>query len=168
MPTEDSTTAETKTEIAIFAAGCFWGVEETFRVLSGILSTEVGYTGGHTEFPTYDTVCNGDTGHAEALKIIFDPVKISYAELLKVFFANHNPTMKDQQGPYFGSQYRSAIFCTTPEQEKIAKLAREKEDASGIWKYPVVTDIATATTFYSAEAYHQKYLQKRGLGSCHI
>lgn len=156
------------TETAIIAAGCFWGVEETFRVLPSVISTEVGYTGGHTEAPTYEAVCNGDTGHAEALKIIFDPSKISYAELLKVFFANHNPTTKDQQGPDFGSQYRSAIFFTTPEQEKIAKQVRDHEDASGIWKHPVVTEIAPATTFTSAESYHQKYLQKRGLGSCHL
>lgn len=157
-----------KTEVAILAAGCFWGVEETFRVLPGVVSTEVGYTGGHTENPIYETVCTDQTGHAEALKIVFDPTKISYAELLKVFFANHNPTTKNQQGPDFGSQYRSAIFCTTPEQEKIAHDAILKEDASGIWKHPVVTEITKATTFYSAEAYHQKYLQKRGLGSCHI
>ncbi len=156
------------TDTAIFAAGCFWGVEETFRILPGVLSTEVGYIGGHTEFPTYETVCNGDTGHAEAIKIIFDPSQISYAELLKIFFANHNPTTKDQQGPDFGSQYRSAIFCTTPEQEKIAKAAKEKEDASGTWNHPVVTEISPAGPFTSAETYHQKYLQKRGMGSCHI
>lgn len=143
-------------------------MEETFRVLPGVISTEVGYTGGHTEFPTYETVCSGDTGHAEALKIVFDPEKISYEALMKIFFANHNPTTKDQQGPDFGSQYRSVIFFTTPEQEKQAKAAKEKEDASGTWKHPVVTEITAATKFYPAETYHQKYLQKRGLSNCHI
>ncbi len=157
-----------QTETAIIAAGCFWGVEETFRVLPGVISTEVGYTGGDTEFPTYETVCSGVGGHAEALRIVFDPEKISFAELIKVFFANHNPTTKDQQGPDFGSQYRSAIFFTTPKQEKEAIEAKKKEDTSGKWKHPVVTEIMPATTFYPAEAYHQKYLQKRGLGSCHI
>jgi len=160
--------APTKTETAILAAGCFWGVEETFRVLSGAISTEVGYTGGHAENPIYETVCADQTGHAEALKIIFDPTKIAYTELLKVFFANHNPTTKNQQGPDFGSQYRSAIFFTTAEQERQAKVAIEKEGSSGTWKHPVVTEVTAATTFYSAEAYHQKYLQKRGLSHCHI
>ncbi len=156
------------TETAIFAAGCFWGVEEIFRIIPGVLSTEVGYIGGHTEFPTYETVCTDQTGHAEAINIIFDSTKISFAELLKIFFANHHPTTKNQQGPDFGSQYRSAIFCTTPEQEKIAKAFVRDEDSSGRWKHPVVTEIVQATTFYPAEAYHQKYLQKRGLGSCHL
>lgn len=157
-----------KTETAILAAGCFWGVEEIFRALPGVLSTEVGYTGGHTEFPTYETVCTDTTGHAEALKIIFDPKKISFSEILKIFFANHNPTTKNQQGPDFGSQYRSAIFFTTADQEKEAMTVKENEEKSGTWKHPVVTEITKATTFYPAEAYHQKYLQKRGLGSCHI
>ncbi len=159
--------AVSKPETAIVAAGCFWAIEETFRVLPGIISTEVGYTGGHTEFPTYETVCTGDTGHAEALKIVFDPAKISYADVLKVFFANHNPTTKNQQGPDFGSQYRSAIFFTTPHQEKEANTLKEKADASGTWKHPVVTQIVPAATFFTAEDYHQKYLMKRGLGGCH-
>jgi peptide-methionine (S)-S-oxide reductase len=156
------------TETALFAAGCFWGVEEMFRQMEGVISTEVGYTGGHTENPTYETVCSDQTGHAEALKIVFDPAKISYEKLLAVFFENHNPTTKDQQGPDFGLQYRSAIFFTTPVQEKIAKSAKEKQDTSGMWKYPVVTEITAASMFYPAEDYHQKYLMKRGLGSCHI
>ncbi|MBP7114257.1 MAG: peptide-methionine (S)-S-oxide reductase MsrA [Candidatus Peribacteraceae bacterium] len=156
------------TDTAIFAAGCFWGVEETFRVLPGVISTEVGYTGGHTENPTYEAVCTDTTGHAEALKIVFDPAIISYAELLRVFFANHNPTTKNQQGPDFGSQYRSAIFTIGEGQKNIAEAVKEKEEKSGIWKHPLVTEITEATQFTSAETYHQKYLQKRGLGSCHI
>jgi peptide-methionine (S)-S-oxide reductase len=156
-----------KTETAVFAAGCFWGVEETFRVLPGVLSTEVGYTGGHTENPTYEAVCTDETGHAEALRIVFDPAQISYEHLLKIFFENHNPTTKDQQGPDFGSQYRSAIFFTTPKQQSKAQTMKETVGASGQWKYPIVTEITPAGTFWPAEAYHQKYLQKRGLGSCH-
>lgn len=156
------------TETAIFAAGCFWGVEETFRELPGVISTEVGYTGGHTEHPTYEQVCSDLTGHAEALKIVFDPQIVSYEKLLDVFFRNHNPTTVNQQGPDFGSQYRSAIFSTTPAQQKAAEAAKEKEGTSGTWKRPVVTEITKATAFYSAEDYHQKYLMKRGLGSCHI
>lgn len=156
------------TEVAVVAAGCFWGVEETFRVLPGVVSTEVGYTGGHTEHPTYETVCTDTTGHAEALKIGFDPAIISYAELLKVFFANHNPTTKNRQGPDVGSQYRSAIFTVGEEQKRVAEAVKEEVEKSGVWKHQVVTEITPATQFYSAEAYHQKYLQKRGLGGCHV
>lgn len=155
-------------ETAIFAAGCFWGVEETFRQIPGVISTEVGYTGGTTEVPSYEQVCSGQTGHAEALKIIFDPSKVSYEELLKVFYENHNPTTLNYQGPDFGSQYRSGIFTTTPEQKILAEKAKAAEEASGKWKKPVVTEITEATPFYPAEDYHQKYLMKRGLGSCHI
>jgi peptide-methionine (S)-S-oxide reductase len=163
------TNAAPITETAIFAAGCFWGVEETFRVLPGVISTEVGYTGGHTEFPTYETVCTDTTGHAEALKIVFDPTKISFEELAKVFFANHNPTTKNQQGPDFGSQYRSAIFFVSPEQEKIAKAVTDAQGKLGKWGgRPIVTQIVPAAPFYSGEDYHQKYLMKRGLSNCHL
>jgi peptide-methionine (S)-S-oxide reductase len=154
---------------AIFAAGCFWGVEETFRQLPGVLSTEVGYTGGHTEHPTYEAVCTDQTGHAEAVKIEFDPTQITYQTLLQVFFDNHNPTTRNQQGPDFGSQYRSAIFYSSPAQKKAAEAAVEAAGKSGNWGgRPVVTQIVPAGEFTRAEDYHQKYLMKRGLGSCHL
>ena len=156
------------TETAIFAAGCFWGVEETFRTTPGVTATEVGYTGGATENPSYEQVCTDGTGHAEAVKVVFDPSKVSYEALLKIFYDNHNPTCLNYQGPDFGSQYRSAIFFTTLEQQKLAEKAKAVERASGKWIKPVVTDIVPAVAFYPAEDYHQKYLMKRGLGSCHI
>jgi len=153
---------------AIFAAGCFWGVEETFRQLPGVISTEVGYTGGALENPTYEIVCSDTTGHAEAVKVEYDPSKISYEDLLNVFWENHNPTTPNQQGPDFGSQYRSVIFFQDEEQQKLAKQSLEDLEKSGKWKRPIVTQIIPATTFYSAEDYHQKYLMKRGLDNCHI
>ena len=155
-------------QTATFAAGCFWGVEETFRKLGGVLSTRVGYTGGATENPRYEEVCTDGTGHAEAVEITFDPGKISYGELLTVFWENHNPTTKDRQGPDVGSQYRSAIFFHSPEQEETAAASKEALDRSGKFRSPVVTQIVPAAPFYPAEDYHQKYLMKRGLGSCHL
>lgn len=155
-------------EIAIFAAGCFWGVEEVFRSLHGVIETSVGYTGGETNEPSYEQVCSGGTGHAEAVKIIFNPQKISYEMLLKVFFENHNPTCLNYQGPDFGSQYRSVIFYTTLAQKVLAENFKSLEQSSGKWNKPVVTEIIEAKDFFSAEDYHQKYLMKRGLGSCHI
>ncbi len=153
---------------ATFAAGCFWGVEETFRKMDGVVSTSVGYTGGAMENPTYEDVCYRGTGHAEAVDIQFDPAKISYEKLLETFWDNHNPTTKDRQGPDVGSQYRSAVFFHSPEQQKAAEAVKAKIEASGRWKQPVVTQIVPAQTYYPAEDYHQKYLMKRGLGSCHI
>ncbi|HRH94239.1 MAG TPA: peptide-methionine (S)-S-oxide reductase MsrA [Candidatus Peribacteria bacterium] len=158
----------TSTQTAIFAAGCFWGVEELFRKLDGVMETSVGYTGGMTEAPTYEDVCSSATGHAEAVKITYDPAKISYDKLLETFFDNHNPTTPNQQGPDFGSQYRSAVFYESDEQRAAAERCKEKVEKSGRWKKPVVTQIVPAQTFYPAEDYHQKYLMKRGLGSCHI
>lgn len=164
-----SSAKKVHTETAIFAAGCFWGVEETFRQLPGVIGTEVGYTGGHVENPTYEQVCTDQTGHAEAVKITFDPAVIAYGKLLDVFFANHNPTCLNYQGPDFGSQYRSAIFYDSPVHKAIAEETVERERRSGKWGgRPVVTQIVPAVPFYSAEDYHQKYLMKRGLGSCHI
>lgn len=160
--------ASPKTETAIFAAGCFWGVEETFRTTPGVVGTEVGYTGGSIENPTYEQVCNDGTGHAEAVKVDYDPTKVSYEALLKIFYENHNPTCLNYQGPDFGSQYRSAVFFTTPGQQKLAEAAKAAEQKSGKWNKPVVTEIVPAGEFYPAEDYHQKYLFKRGLGSCHI
>ena len=153
---------------ATFAAGCFWGVEATFRQLPGVISTRVGYTGGAMPNPTYQDVCNDDTGHAEAVEVEYDPAKVSYEQLLKVFWENHDPTQLNRQGPDWGSQYRSAIFFHSPEQEAAAKLSKESLDKSGQYRKPVVTQIVPATTFYPAEDYHQQYLEKRGLATCHI
>lgn len=153
---------------ATFAAGCFWGVEATFRQLSGVTNTRVGYTGGNFNNPTYKDVCTDRTGHAEAVEVQFDPAKISYDQLLNVFWENHDPTQMNRQGPDFGTQYRSAIFFHSPEQEKEAKASKEKLDKSGTFSKPIVTQIVPEATFYEAEDYHQQYLEKRGLASCHI
>ncbi len=149
---------------ATFAAGCFWGVQDYFDKLDGVSSTEVGYTGGRTKNPTYEEVCQGDTGHAEAVQIIFDPGKISYETLLDHFWKMHNPTTKDRQGPDAGEQYRSAIFCHSDEQKKQALASKEKmnkEKFSG----KITTEIAQAKEFFRAEEYHQHYHEKKG-GSC--
>src|SRR5881296_1397389 len=153
---------------ATFAAGCFWGVEATFRALPGVTSTRVGYTGGNFANPTYKDVCTDGTGHAEAVEVDFDPAKISYERLLDVFWENHDPTQVNRQGPDFGTQYRSAIFFHSPEQEAAAKQSRAALEASGKLKRPIATEITPASTFYRAEEYHQKYLQKRGVASCHF
>jgi methionine-S-sulfoxide reductase len=155
------------TETATFAAGCFWGVEDSFRKIKGVLDVEVGYTGGHTADPTYKQVCTGATGHAEAAKIIFDPDIVSYDELVKDFFKLHDPTTPNRQGPDVGSQYRSAIFYHTAEQQKIAELIKEKTDHSGKYGHPVVTEVVPAGPFYRAEEYHQRYFEKNGGGVCH-
>jgi peptide-methionine (S)-S-oxide reductase len=157
-----------KTEIATFAAGCFWGVEELFRAMPGVVRTRVGYTGGTTDAPTYEIVCTDQTGHAEAVEVTYDPSKVSYAALLQVFWDNHNPTTPNQQGPDYGSQYRSAIFYHSPSQRESAETSKVGVERSGRWKKPIVTQIVPAQRFYEAEAYHQQYLLKRGLGSCHI
>jgi peptide-methionine (S)-S-oxide reductase len=154
--------------LATFAAGCFWGVEASFRQLPGVLSTRVGYIGGHTKNPTYKDVCTDGTGHAEAVEVQYDPAKISYQELLNVFWENHDPTTLNRQGPDWGSQYRSAIFFHTPEQEQLANVSKENLDKSGRFRNKIVTQIVPATDFYEAEDYHQQYLEKRGLASCHI
>lgn len=151
---------------ATFAAGCFWGVEETFRAVPGVKDVVVGYTGGSYENPTYHDVCGGRTGHAEAVQVTFDPREVAYDDLLQVFWANHNPTTKNRQGWDFGHQYRSAIFFHTPEQQVAAERSRGELHRSGRWKKPVVTEIAPASTFYPAEEYHQQYLAKRGLSHC--
>ena len=153
---------------ATFAAGCFWGVEATFRQLSGVISTRVGYTGGHFANPTYKDVCTDGTGHAEAVEVEYDPAKLSYDKLLDVFWENHDPTQLNRQGPDWGTQYRSAIFFHTPEQETAAKASKEKLEKSRRYSKPIVTQIVPAVTFYPAEDYHQQYLEKRGLATCHI
>jgi peptide-methionine (S)-S-oxide reductase len=153
---------------AIFAAGCFWGVEATFRQLPGVISTRVGYTGGQTSDPTYKEVCTDRTGHAEAVEVTYDPAKLAYENLLDVFWENHDPTQVNRQGPDFGSQYRTAIFFTTPEQETAARASKEALEKSHRLSKPIATQIVPAVTFYEAEDYHQQYLEKKGLASCHI
>jgi peptide-methionine (S)-S-oxide reductase len=153
---------------ATFAAGCFWGVEATFRQLEGVTSTRVGYTNGHFDKPTYEDVCTDRTGHAEAVEVDFDPARISYDKLLEVFWDNHDPTQLNRQGADWGTQYRSAIFFHSPEQETAAKASKDTLEKSRRYSKPIVTQIAPATTFYEAEDYHQQYLEKRGLATCHI
>ena len=155
-------------EKATFGAGCFWGVEAAFRQVAGVLSTSVGYMGGTLKNPTYQDVCTDRTGHAEVVEVEYDPFKVSYDELLKVFWANHDPTTLNRQGPDLGTQYRSVIFFHTPQQEAAAKAAKERLQASGKYKRPVVTEIVPAADFWRAEDYHQQYLEKRGLAHCRI
>jgi peptide-methionine (S)-S-oxide reductase len=151
------------TEKATFAAGCFWGVEATFQRVKGVISTQVGYTGGHRANPTYREVCTGLTGHAEALEIIFDPAQVSYEQLLDIFWNEHDPTTLNRQGPDVGTQYRSAIFYHTPEQEAAARASKEKLQASDRYSRPIVTEIIPASEFYRAEEYHQQYFEKQGV-----
>ncbi len=155
-------------ETVTLAGGCFWGMEELFRQLPGVVDTEVGYTGGHLAQPGYRDVCTGETGHAEALQVKFDPGVLAFAELLKFFFRIHDPTTPNQQGNDRGSQYRSAIFCHSPEQLKVAQEVKDLVEASGQWPRPLVTEIVMAGPFYPAEPEHQDYLQKYPEGySCH-
>jgi peptide-methionine (S)-S-oxide reductase len=153
---------------ATFAAGCFWGVEDAFRQVKGVTSTAVGYIGGRTKDPNYKQVCSDGTGHAEAVEVEFDPSKVSYPELLAVFFQSHDPTQLNRQGPDYGSQYRSAIFYHDAAQEVAAQEAKAALEKSGIFKKPIVTQIAPAPEFYRAEDYHQQYFEKQGIRSCHI
>ena len=155
-------------EKATFGAGCFWGVEAAFRRLAGVKSTQVGYAGGKFDHPTYEQVCTDRTGHAEVVEVTFDPAVISYPDLLEVFWNNHNPTTLNRQGPDIGTQYRSAIFFHSPEQEAEAKASKEQLEKSHRFSKPVVTQIVPAETFFEAEDYHQQYLEKKGLASCHI
>jgi peptide methionine sulfoxide reductase msrA/msrB len=157
------------TETALLAGGCFWGMEEILRKIPGVIETEVGYTGGQSPHPTYEDVHTGETGHAESVRIVFDPSKLSYADLLeKWFFRMHDPTTADRQGNDVGSQYRSAIFVTSPEQRKTAEEVKARVARSGRWKRPIVTEIVDAGPFTRAEEYHQKYLEKHPGGyTCH-
>ena len=152
-------------EKATFAAGCFWGVEDVFLALPGVVSTRVGYTGGSTEHPGYHDVCSGMTGHAEAVEVTFDPSVTSYERLLEVFWECHDPTQFNRQGPDHGTQYRSAVFCHSDTQRLAAEQSLERLDRSGRLRQRVVTEITPASTFWEAEAYHQKYHQKNG-GGC--
>jgi peptide-methionine (S)-S-oxide reductase len=155
-------------EIATFGAGCFWGIEAAFRRVPGVLDAAVGYSGGRTENPTYQDVCTDTTGHAEVVQVTFDPEKLSYDQLLNVFWTIHDPTQVNRQGPDYGKQYRTAIFFHSPEQEAAAKKSKLALEASGKLRRPVATEITPAGTFWRAEEYHQRYLEKRGAASCHI
>lgn len=156
------------TEKATFGAGCFWGVEATFRAVPGVTNATSGYAGGKTENPSYEDVCSHATGHAEVVQVEFDPAVVSYDRLLEVFWANHNPTTLNRQGPDVGDQYRSVIFYHSPEQQRAAEESKARLDAEGRFKRPIVTFIQPAPTFYPAEDYHQRYLEKRGLSHCAI
>ncbi len=156
------------TQKATFGAGCFWGVETAFRQIPGVIATAVGYEGGTLDNPSYEDVCSSTTGHAEVVEVEFDPAEVGYNALLDVFWNNHDPTTLNRQGPDVGTQYRSAIFYNDGEQKELAERSKELISQSGRFKRPVVTEIVPATTFYRAEDYHQQYLEKRGLASCHI
>lgn len=153
-------------EKATFGAGCFWGVEATFREIPGVVDAAAGYEGGTMDNPTYQDVCTDETGHAEVVEVMFDPAKVSYQTLVEHFWKMHNPTTLNRQGPDSGTQYRSVVFTHSPEQERIA--AESKARAQANFKSPIVTEIVPAKTFYRAEEYHQQYLAKRGLRHCHI
>jgi peptide-methionine (S)-S-oxide reductase len=154
--------------IATFGAGCFWGVEAEFRRVQGVKATAVGYAGGDLENPTYKDVCSDTTGHAEVVQVEYDPEAVSYDDLLNVFWENHDPTTLNRQGPDIGTQYRSVVFFHTPEQEEAARASKERLEKSGRFRRPIVTQIEPASEFWRAEEYHQQYLEKRGLASCHI
>lgn len=152
---------------ATFAAGCFWGVEEAFRNIDGVMATKVGYTGGAISNPTYEEVCADKTGHAEAVEVTFDPSRVSYEQLLEAFWAMHDPTTLNRQGPDRGSQYRSAIFTHDEEQQASAIESRKIQGQSGKYSDKIVTEIVPVLDFYPAEEYHQRYLEKRGGKICH-
>src|SRR3954452_5346916 len=156
------------TEKAMFGAGCFWGVETTFRNVKGVTDAAVGYAGGTMENPTYEDVCSSRTGHAEVVQGEFDPAIVTYRQLLDVFWANHNPTTLNRQGPDVGTQYRSVIFYYSPEQRAEAEASRAELENSGRFRQPIVTQIEPAPAFYRAEEYHQRYLEKRGQAHCAI
>jgi peptide-methionine (S)-S-oxide reductase len=155
-------------EKATFGAGCFWGVEATFRQVKGVTSTAVGYMGGALKNPTYQDVCTDRTGHAEVVQVDYDPSAVPYKKLLEVFWKNHDPTTLNRQGPDVGTQYRSAIFFHSPEQETAARASKEELEKAGVYSRPIVTEIVPATDFWRAEEYHQQYLEKRGLSHCSI
>jgi peptide-methionine (S)-S-oxide reductase len=153
---------------ATFGAGCFWGVEEEFRKVKGVKDTAVGYAGGGVPNPTYKDVCTDRTGHAEVVEVDYDPAEVSYEALLDVFWNGHDPTQLNRQGPDVGTQYRSVVFFHSPEQEAAARASKARLEESGRFRRPIATVIEPAPTFWRAEDYHQRYLEKRGLGSCHV
>jgi peptide-methionine (S)-S-oxide reductase len=154
--------------IATFGAGCFWGVEAAYRQIPGVISTSVGYLGGTLKNPTYRDVCTGRTGHAEVVQVTYDPSRVTYDDLLTVFWENHDPTTLNRQGPDVGPQYRSAIFYHDEAQKQAAIASKDEREKAGHFRRPIVTEITPATDYYEAEDYHQQYLEKRGLSSCHI
>jgi peptide-methionine (S)-S-oxide reductase len=156
------------TKTALFGAGCFWGVEATFRQVPGVVATAVGYAGGTIANPTYEQVCTDRTGHAEVVQVTYDPDRVSYDRLLDVFWENHDPTTLNRQGPDHGTQYRSAIFYADDAQRAAAESSKAALEKSGRFRRPIVTEITPAPQFWAAEEYHQRYLEKRGLASCHI
>ena len=155
-------------ETATFGAGCFWGIEEALRKFEGVVETAVGYMGGSSENPTYQDVCSGRSGHAEVVQLSYDPDKVSYEDLLEVFWSLHDPTQRNRQGNDVGAQYRSAIFFHTKEQEATVRASRDALERSGRYRRPIATEITPASTFWRAEEYHQRYLHKRGQASCQI
>src|SRR5258708_2572079 len=155
-------------EKATFAAGCLWHVEDFFMAVPGVISTTVGYTGGHTENPTYEQVCSHTTGHAEAVEVIYDPKKVTFEQLLDKFWENHDPTTLNRQGPDVGDNYRSAIFYHNDKQKELAENSKNAKEKSGKFDKPIVTEIVPLTKFYKAEEYHQKYYQKHGISSCPV
>jgi peptide-methionine (S)-S-oxide reductase len=156
-------------ETATFGAGCFWGVESVFEQVDGVVATKVGYTGGFTQAPSYEDVCSHRTGHAEAVEVTFDPARVSYDKLLDIFWMNHDPTQLNRQGPDVGDNYRSVIFYHSPEQEAAAIASKQRQELSGHYRRPIVTEIVPAGTFWDAEEYHQKYFSRRGIAStCNI
>jgi peptide-methionine (S)-S-oxide reductase len=165
---EQVTQEKTTLEKATFGAGCFWGVEAAFRQIKGVVSTAVGFSGGNYDNPSYHDVCTGRTGHAEVVEVTYDPARVSYEDLLKVFWENHNPTTLNRQGWDVGTQYRSAIYFHDAKQEAAARASKEQLEKSGKYRKPIVTEVTPASAFYMAEDYHQQYLEKRGLSSCHI
>jgi peptide-methionine (S)-S-oxide reductase len=158
----------TQLEKATFGAGCFWGVEVAFRKVPGVTATAAGYLGGTLENPTYKDVCSGRTGHAEVVEVTYDPSQVTYEDLLNVFWTSHDPTTLNRQGPDRGTQYRSAIFYHSEAQKAAAMVSKDRWNASGRFSGPIVTEITPASTFYQAEEYHQRYLEKQGLASCHL
>ena len=155
-------------EKATFGAGCFWGVEARFTEMPGVVDTAVGYEGGDLEHPTYKEVCTDRTGHAEVVEVTFDPARVSYDTLLDAFFALHDPTQVNRQGPDWGSQYRSVVFAQSDEQMRQAQAKIAELNASGAYRKQIATKVEPATVFWKAEEYHQRYLEKRGMVSCHI
>ena len=168
LPQQVKEQSKVAIEKATFGAGCFWGVEARFAEIPGVIDTAVGYEGGDLEHPTYKEVCTDRTGHAEVVDVTFDPSRVSYDTLLDAFFALHDPTQLNRQGPDWGSQYRSVVFTHSGEQAQQAKAKIGELNASGAYRKPIVTKVEPATTFWKAEEYHQRYLEKRGMVHCHI